>query len=73
MGDSGSDAKRQPRAQVGHGTLGGKLLCRDVGRDDRGRDELVQNLLGHASITATLDRYSLWIPEHTKAHRRQHG
>jgi integrase len=24
--------------------------------------ELVQHLLGHASITMTLDRYSHWIP-----------
>src|SRR5215213_11839723 len=30
-------------------------------------------LLGHASITATLHRFSLWIPEHTKAHRRRYG
>jgi integrase len=32
---------------------------------ERGSDvhlKLVQHLLGHASITMTLDRYSYWIP-----------
>jgi integrase len=32
------------------------LLGRDV------NPKLVQHLLGHASITMTLDRYSHWIP-----------
>jgi hypothetical protein len=34
---------------------------------------LVQYLLGRASITITLERYSHWIPVHGKARRRGYG